>query len=84
MFLTFRAGTLVRTRSQDEDNEPFVRLPLKIAQLRREILSLADVDNELFKNLLTLNDKIEDLKRSHRQDNETFLTDIFLKLIHYI
>ena len=40
---------------------------MKIAQLRRELLSLANVDNELFRNLLTLNEKIEDLRNSSSQ-----------------
>ena len=51
-----------RSRTHDEENEPFVRLPLKIAQLRRELLSLVSLDNQLFKHLLTLNDTIEDLR----------------------
>ena len=53
-----------RPRTHDDDNEPFLRLPLKIAQLRRELLSLANVDNELFRNLLTLNEKIEELRKT--------------------
>ena len=41
---------------------PFSKLPNQIAQLRSELLSLAHLDNELFKNLLALNDKLEELK----------------------
>ena len=40
----------------------FSKLPSQIAQLRSELLSLAHMDNELFKNLLALNDKLEELK----------------------
>lgn len=40
----------------------FSKLPHQIAQLRSELLSLAHLDNELFKNLLALNDKLEELK----------------------
>ena len=58
------AVMLARPRTHDDDNEPFLRLPLKIAQLRRELLSLANVDNELFRNLLTLNEKIEELRKT--------------------
>ena len=41
---------------------PFSKLPNQIAQLRSELLSLAHLDNELFRNLLALNDKLEELK----------------------
>ena len=51
-------SALPRSRTHDDENEPVVRLPLKIAQLRRELLSLVNLDNELFKHLLTLNDKV--------------------------
>ena len=37
-------------------------LPNKIADLRRDLLSLITLDNELFKNLLTINDTIEEMK----------------------
>ena len=37
-------------------------LPSKIADLRRDLLSLITLDNELFKNLLTINDTIEELR----------------------
>ena len=44
------------------DCKHFSKLPSQIAQLRSELLSLAHMDNELFKNLLALNDKLEELK----------------------
>lgn len=44
------------------DDADFSTLPGQIAKLRRELLSLAHMDNELFKNLLALNDKLEELK----------------------
>ena len=37
-------------------------LPTKIADLRRDLLSLITLDNELFKNLLTINDTIEEMR----------------------
>ena len=37
-------------------------LPAKIADLRRDLLSLITLDNELFKNLLTINDTIEEMR----------------------
>ena len=37
-------------------------LPSKIADLRRDLLSLITLDNELFKNLLTINDTIEEMR----------------------
>ena len=37
-------------------------LPTKIAELRQDLLSLITLDNELFKNLLTINDTIEELR----------------------
>ena len=58
----------------DQDN--FSKLPSQIVQLRSELLSLAHMDNELFKNLLALNDKLEELKLqrsadpSHSQSDE--------------
>ncbi len=39
----------------------FSKLPSQIAELRSELLSLARMDNELFKNLLALNDMLEDM-----------------------
>ena len=52
---------------------PFSKLPHQIAQLRSELLSLAHLDNELFKNLLALNDKLEELKlhRDHTSGSTT-------------
>ena len=52
---------------------PFSKLPHQIAQLRSELLSLAHLDNELFKNLLALNDKLEELKlhRDHTSSSTT-------------
>ena len=37
-------------------------LPNKINQLRQDMLSLINLDNELFKQLLTINDTLEELK----------------------
>ena len=37
-------------------------LPTKIADLRRDLLSLITLDNELFKNLLSINDTIEEMR----------------------
>ena len=51
-----------------EAGDPFSRLPGQIAQLRSELLSLAHMDNELFKHLLALNDKLEELKL-HKMDS---------------
>ena len=41
---------------------PESSLSNQIGRLRSELLSLAHLDNELFKNLLALNDKLEELK----------------------
>ena len=41
---------------------PESTLSNQIGRLRNELLSLAHLDNELFKNLLALNDKLEELK----------------------
>merc|ERR1711953_1077622 len=48
--------------SPSSPDDHFSKLPSQIAQLRTELLSLAHLDNELFKNLLALNDKLEELK----------------------
>lgn len=37
-------------------------LPSKISQLRQDLLSLINLDNELFKHLLTINDTLEELR----------------------
>lgn len=50
-----------------EASSSFSKLPNQIAQLRSELLSLAHLDNELFKNLLALNDKLEELKLDREQ-----------------
>ena len=51
------------TASEDtQGGSQFSKLPSQISQLRSELLSLAHLDNELFKNLLALNDKLEELK----------------------
>merc|ERR1712001_57255 len=44
---------------------PESTLSNQIGRLRNELLSLAHLDNELFKNLLALNDKLEELKLQH-------------------
>jgi len=49
--------------------QPFSKLPHQITRLRSELLSLAHLDNELFKNLLALNDKLEELKLQRDQDH---------------
>lgn len=54
------SGGLSSSSSNPDDH--FSKLPSQIAQLRTELLSLAHLDNELFKNLLALNDKLEELK----------------------
>jgi len=48
--------------SPSSPDDHFSKLPSQIAQLRTELLSLAHLDNQLFKNLLALNDKLEELK----------------------
>ena len=44
-------------------------LPNKIADLRRDLLSLITLDNELFKNLLTINDTIEEMREQKLASN---------------
>ena len=44
-------------------------LPNKIADLRRDLLSLITLDNELFKNLLTINDTIEEMREQRLTSN---------------
>ena len=56
---------------------PFSKLPNQIAQLRSELLSLAHLDNELFKNLLALNDKLEELKVS-------FCQKVYIHILHHL
>ena len=73
-----------RPRTHEEENEPFVRLPLKIAQLRRELLSLVNLDNELFKHLLTLNDKIEDLRERSASPKTIAKPEIIEKPVKHI
>ena len=53
----------------DNHDNQFSKLPSQIAQLRTELLSLAHMDNELFKNLLALNDKLEELKLQRSADH---------------
>ena len=44
-------------------------LPTRIAELRRDLLSLITLDNELFKNLLTINDTIEEMREQKTSVN---------------
>ena len=44
-------------------------LPNKIADLRKDLLSLITLDNELFKNLLTINDTIEEMREQRLASN---------------
>ena len=44
-------------------------LPTKIAELRRDLLSLITLDNELFRNLLTINDTIEEMREQRTSAN---------------
>ena len=44
-------------------------LPTRIAELRRDLLSLITLDNELFKNLLTINDTIEEMREQKTSAN---------------
>ena len=41
-------------------------LPTRISQLRQDLLSLINLDNELFKHLLTINDTLEELKEQRQ------------------
>ena len=41
-------------------------LPTRICQLRHDLLSLINLDNELFKHLLTINDTLEELKEQRQ------------------
>ena len=55
---SFLAGTADRSADLFD---PEV-LPSKISQLRQDLLSLINLDNELFKHLLTINDTLEELR----------------------
>ena len=66
-------------------------LPNKIADLRRDLLSLITLDNELFKNLLTINDTIEEMKdqrlassTSNLKGKDSWRTIFILILGHFI
>jgi hypothetical protein len=51
-------------------HQEFSQLPNQLTKLRSELLSLAHMDNELFKNLLALNDKLEELKIQRDGDSQ--------------
>lgn len=53
---------------QQRQVHPESNLSNQINRLRSELLSLAHLDNELFKNLLALNDKLEELKLQNGSD----------------
>ena len=65
-------------------------LPTKIADLRRDLLSLITLDNELFKNLLTINDTIEEMREqklastNNLQGNLNLVKKHFFCRIHFI
>ncbi len=65
------AGCSAGDLSSSSSSGHFSKLPTQIAQLRSELLSLAHLDNELFKNLLALNDKLEELKLQRDQGNSS-------------
>ena len=61
-------------------------LPTKIADLRRDLLSLITLDNELFKNLLTINDTIEEMREQKLASTNNLQGNvkiIFVGGIHY-
>lgn len=77
LYSIFRLTHSVQDKWQQQRQvHPESNLSNQINRLRSELLSLAHLDNELFKNLLALNDKLEELKLQHGSDGAKQLPNL--------